>query len=57
MVVLAGCGMLLAGAQLLPALSVLGKNPPGPFPGSGAVQREGAGLQLSPLLKPGRSQR
>lgn len=55
--VLAGCGMLLVCAHLLPALSVLGKNPPGPFPGSSAVQREGAGLQLSPLLKPGRSQR
>lgn len=52
-VVLAQCGILLAGAHLLPAPSVLGKNPPRAFPGSAAVQREGAGLQFSPLLKPG----
>lgn len=48
--VLARCGMLLAAARVLPAPSVLEKNPPGAFPGSGAVQREGAGLQLPPLL-------
>lgn len=47
-----GCSLLVLISYQHP-LS-LEKNPPGAFPGSGAVEREGAGLQLSPLLKPGR---
>lgn len=42
-----GAPALVAGTYLLPALSVLGRSSPGTFPGSGSVQREGAGLHCS----------